>query len=71
MSRIPYIVHPDKVATIEALVTAGKKNALNKKAKKPTAPRPGQAAPTFDASLVGRLAQQLFLKRMQTMQGKR
>jgi hypothetical protein len=67
---MPYIVHPDKVATIEALVTAGKAGALNKKAKKPTGKRPGQQAPAFDATLVGRLAQQLFLKRLQTMQGK-
>ena len=68
---MPYLVHPDKLATIEAVVTAGKAKSLTKKAKKPAAPRPGANANTFDASLVGRLAQQLFLKRMQTMQGKR
>lgn len=68
---MPYLVHPDKLANIEAIVTEGKKKSLNKKARKPTAPRPGPAQATFDASLVGRLAQQLFLKRMQTMQGKR
>jgi len=67
---MPYIVHPDKVANIEAVVLQRKKAALNRKAKKPTAPRGGQQAPAFDATLVGRLAQQLFLKRMQTAQGK-
>lgn len=66
---MPYLLHPDKIATIENLVRANSAAKLNKQVKKPAAPRPGGKPTAGGSPLLMKLAQKLFLERLQKQQG--
>jgi hypothetical protein len=71
---LPFLLHPDKVQNAEAVIRTGKALTLNKRAKANQAKKKEAQNPATQAgdnTMVGRLAQKLFLERMQTQQGKR
>jgi hypothetical protein len=64
---LPYLVHPDKLAAIEALIQ--KQNAT-RKAKGKTTPGGNPAKSATGSPLIDAMAQKMFLERQMKQQGR-